>query len=743
MAAPQPLQELVFVAEGLPAGAARVTQASLREGLSASYTAEITVDLSEPGVEPRAWLLSDAMLAVVQVEDGAILRRLGGVVTRVRERASRREQRRVAVILESPLARLRLVRDYRIFQEQTTQQIVTTLLEEVGVPAGRVEWRLGGEYSPREVCTQFGELSFDFVARILEEDGIFYFFEHGEAGSTLVFGDSASAFSALPEGELRFLDPGGLNAGAAITSIVERERIRPAKVTLRDHDFKRPSLDLEARAEAEAPLGVEHYDYPGRYVDPAEGSRRAQARLDAFTAAATGAWVESTAASLLPGHTFTLSGAPDGALDREWVVLDIETAWDESRPDRRLSNRFRVLPKAAPFRPVPRAPRALVPGPQIATVTGPPGEEIHTDEHGRIKVHFPWDRRSTKDDRSSAWVRVGQMHTSGSVAIPRIGWEVLVVFEDGDPDRPMVVGRLYNAIYGPPQPLPVKKTASTLQSRSTPGGSGRNEIAMDDAGGAEGLSVHAQKDWNLSVGNNRTEKVTSKATLGVGADQELQVGADNKLEVGASYEMSIGASQTWSVGGSRTKAVSGNEKIQIGGSREVTIGGSHTIMTPRAVSESTAASFSETIGGSVIEAAGMGVGMAVAGAASISVGGAKIAACATGLSALTVGAQATTIGGALIQNSGADVTVEVKGAKATTVGGALSASAAADLELSTDAALNITVGAAVALNASSITLKVGGSTVTIAEGGVTIKSTDIKLTATGPQPELAPMVEDK
>ena len=259
-------------------------------------------------------------------------------------------------------------------------------------------------------------------------------------------------------------------------------------------------------------------------------------------------------------------------------------------------------------------------------VTGPRGQEIHCDESGRVKVRFPWDRRASHDDQSSAWIRVGQMHSSGSVAIPRVGWEVAVEFEDGDPDRLIVVGRVYNGRYGPPYALPGHKTVSTLQSASTPGGAGCNEIRMDDGGGAEQVHVFAQKDQNVNVANNKTEKVITDTTMGVGANYTLKVGANETVKIGANLEHVVGAAQTWSVGAARTKTVSGGETITVKGDRSLSIGGSHTTMTPMSVSNSTPASLSETIGGSCLEAAALGVGMMAAGTVSVSVGAAKIEA---------------------------------------------------------------------------------------------------------------------
>jgi type VI secretion system secreted protein VgrG len=736
------LHQMFFTAEGLDLGAARVLGLIAHEGLSRCY--EVLVDLEIRGgrLDPSEWIGRSAV-AVAALADGTVLRRFGGVVTRAREKASAGDPQRFSFTIESPLSALRLRTDHRIFQDKTTEEIVTELLGECGVDP--FAFRLAGSYPKREVCTQFAEDTFTFVSRLLEEDGIFYFHEHGEDGVTVVFGDSSSAYATTsPSAEIPYAGASGLTSTGAVTELALFERVRPIKVTLRDHDFKKPAQTLEVAQSHDGPLGREHYDYPGRYVDAGEGSRRAQVRLDAMAAASKGARGTSNAFSLTPGHTFTLGDTPDGAADGDWVIREIEHVWDDTPSrDTAYTNQFSALLASDPFRPPATAPEADVTGPQIARVTGPPGEEIHTDKYGRVKVQFPWDRRGKGDDKSSAWIRVAQMHSSGSVAIPRVGWEVIVDFEDGDPDRPMVLGRLYNAKDAPPYALPANKTQTALQSFSSPGGGGFNEIRMEDSGGAEQIKVYAQKDTSVVVANNKTEKVTTNATLAVGSDHKRTVGANATLEVGADEEVKIGGAQSISVGASRTETVSGDEKIDVTGSRTMTIGGSHTTMTPKSMGTSTPASYTETVGGSVIEAAALEDGIAVAGTASISVGGAALGVCATGASAFTLGAQATTVGGAFISASGKDVGISVNGAKATTVGGAWVANAGGDVNISSDGTLRITVGAALSFNAASIAFKVGGSNVTIAGGSVVIKSSTIKLTATGPQPELAPMVEDK
>ena len=685
------------------------------------------------------------MVVVSRREDSVIVRRFDGVITRAREYAGKRAgKQRFSVTLEAPLAVLRLQRDYRIFQDKDTKTIVSEILTEVGITGSAVEFRLAGSYPTREVCMQHGETTLDFLSRLLEEEGIFYFHEQKEEGPTLVFGDSGAAYTqTTPASRFSYRPESGLVSGGAIMSLVQSAEIHPAKVTLRDHDFKRPALVLEVNATTDAPLGREYYEYPGRYVDQGEGSRRAKAWLDSMVAEARVVEGSGNAFSLTPGHRFEITDTGPLGMDQAWVIRNLAQRWEDAEGGQKFDNTFRLLPADAPYRPTRRTPRPIVPGPQIAHVTGPSGQEIHCDEHGRVKVRFPWDRRAPWDDKSSCWVRVGQMHTGGSIAIPRIGWEVLVEFEDGDPDKPIILGRAYNARYPPPEGLPAKKTVSSLQSATSPASGGFNLIRTDDGAGGELMDMHAQKDMNVSTANNKTEKVGTTSTLGVGADHQVQIGANDKLNVGADYELSVGSSQTWNVGASRTETISGNEKVDVASARSMTIGGSHTTMTPMQYSASTPAAFSETVGGSAIEAAALEVGCAVAGAASVSVGASRIAATASGATDFTLGAKATTVGGAFISASGADAGISVGGAKATTVGGAWAANAGQNFELSSGGTMRINVGGVVSMNAATIVLKVGGSSVSISGGSVVMKSKTIKLTATGPQPELAPLVSDK
>jgi type VI secretion system secreted protein VgrG len=515
---------------------------------------------------------------------------------------------------------------------------------------------------------------------------------------------------------------------------------------LRDHDFTHPPLDdnLEVSEASASPFEREHYEYPGRYTTPGEGSRRAKLRLQAFEAEASTLEVEGCVPRLSAGHWFTLQGTPQGSFDGDFVAVRVAHEWHQVEGDRpaRFASTASVIPRSQLFRPLavtPR-PRAL---PCTATVSCPAGEEIHCDEFGRVRLQFTWDRYGASDEKTSGWARVGQMHTSGSVAIPRQGWEVFVDFEDGDPDKPVVLGRLYNGKDPPAATLPKSKTVSMLRSFSSPGSGGHNEIRMEDGAAGEEVRMHAQKDLNLVVANNKEKKVTTNATFGVVADEKVKVGANQTVKVDAKDTITVNGSQKWSVGAVRTKTVSGDERHEVQGSRSVSIGAVHVLTTPKSDNTSAQGSLTETVGGAYLEAGALGTSIATAGSCSVLVGAAKIEAVAAGKGDMTIGAMASTVGGAQLNLTGAGVSTATSSAKSTTVGGAWMVNAGGKAEISTAAALSITVGGAFLANGSTVILKVGGSTVSMSGGAVVLKSDEIKLTATGPNAELAAMVGSK
>jgi|SRR5579859_1593297 len=731
--------DVLFTCEGVDLGVLHPRRVSAIEEISRGIRVDVDLVLPDGKLNAPALRRKGAEVVFQTRETSSVVRRFGGIVTSVRETAKAEHRgMELSVTIEAPMAILERSADFVIHQKESTKDIVASLCDMLGVK--KVEWSLSADPPKREVCTQFGETMAAFAARLLEEDGIFWFVKQGDDGPTIVFGDQTAAYAPTSPAEIPFAE-GQVSNEQRITGIVERARVRPAKVTFRDHDFKNPPLDpkLEVHATKASPFDREDYSYPGRYTTPTDGERLAKVRLGALDAEATNLEVIGFAPSLSAGHAFKLVHTPLGAFDSEWLVVRVVQTWSVDEP---VATQATLIPKTQVFRPLQVTPKPVA-LPCTALVSVPAGEEIHCDEFGRLRLRFMWDRYGAADEKTSGWARVGQMHTSGSVLIPRGGWEVLVDFEDGDPDKPVVLGRLYNGKDGPAQPLPANKTQSMLRSFSTPGGGGHNEIKIEDAGGKEQIHVHAQKLQNLVVANDKSKKVTTNATFGVVADEKRTVGANETHKVGAKDSNKVGGSQKWSVGAVRTKTTSGTEGYEVKGSRSQSIGAAHITTTPKSETTTTSGSMSETVGGVYLAAAGLGTSIATAGATSLLVGAAKIEAVAAGKADITIGARASTIGGAQINLGGKDVATNASAVKSCSVGGAWMTNAGGKGELTAKSTLSINVGGAVIMNGTTIVLKVGGSNVTVAGGGVTLTSQEIKLTASGPNAESAPMVGSK
>jgi type VI secretion system secreted protein VgrG len=726
--------------EGVDPGALRVSSVRIDEAIQVPRHVQVEL-IAEPGaLQPAAMLRKGAQLAVTLGD--AVVRRFEGVVLRVRE-VWRGSKRACMVTIGSPLQLLALSTDCRIFQDMTVPDIVEKVLVDAGFPAARIVRRLTATYPKLPSCTQYGETMLAFVSRLLEAEGAFYFLEDGPSGLDLVIGDSKDAHRAASPAKLGFVVDRGMMGDQAVLSLSEVSSLRPSKVTLRDLDWQKPELDLEATSEQATARARELYDHPGGYVTPAEGKKRAKVRLEALVAAASSVRGVATAPGLAPGHTFELEDGPRDDLSREWLVTEVVHAWG-GETGRAWTASFRAIPKSVPYRPMTSTPRPRIAGPHTAIVTGPSGQEIHTDEHGRVRLKFVWDRRAKFDEKSSPWVRVAQLAMSGAMEIPRIGWEVLVEFEHGDPDRPVVVGRLYNATYLPPYPLPAKKTVSTLMSFSSPKGEGHNEIRIEDAAGAEHIHVHAQRDLGLTVAHDRTAKVATSRMVTIKADEAVTVKGNRRLEVKGLWETTIAGSQTLSVDGKRSKTVKKDEKVTVNGDRKLTVDGAHTISTEANATSGAAGDMAATITGTLTESADEATSIVIGDDMSLVVGGAKSETAKKGKSSTTDGKRSLTVGGAMVDVSGKDLSVLVGGKKTTTVGAAWTVTSGADIQLSSRGALEITVGGALTMTgATGISFKVGGSKVLVGQGGVTIETKKLKIVSDGPAAVLGAMVGSK
>lgn len=468
--------------------------------------------------------------------------------------------------------------DCRIFQDKDVRAIVTALLGDLGFPPARLSWNLVAKYPKREVCVQYGESALAFVSRLLEEEGIFFSSELVDGREVIVFEDDSTAARPIDgEEKLRFRPQAGmLSAENAVSFLSARRRVTTGKVVLRDYDFQKPELDLTTSKAAGLDDDLEVYDYPGLYTDPKEGARLAEVRLQALTAERHTLDLESGCPFLVPGRRVAIEGAPEG-LDGRYFLTGTLHELREGR----YSVRAEAVPADVKYRCPQVTPRPVIRGPQTAEVVAPkgsPAEEIHTDALGRCKVRFPWDRYAAPDDTASFWIRVSQLQTSGSMILPRVGWEVIVDFAEGNPDRPLVTGRVYNGRYMPPYALPEGKSRTALGTASSPGGGGRNEIRLEDKAGSEEVMIHSQKNTALTTGNNKTKSTAVNETKSVGVNAELTVGASQSVKVTNGYLDTVKGAQSIKVGGNRTIEVNAVIGMHAGGASSTNVGGNQMEM---------------------------------------------------------------------------------------------------------------------------------------------------------------------
>lgn len=456
---------------------------------------------------------------------------------------------------------LGLQADSKIYQNKTVPDIVEQLCKD----AGYTDFtnKCIATYQPREYCVQYRETNLNFVKRLLEEEGIFFFFEHKEDKHSLVIGDDPSAHvPCTGMSSLRYRDNK--------TSVFEEDVLSECQLDQQvvsgaygvgNYHFETPSTSLYTKTDgARAALAIN--DYPERHIKKDEGDTISKLRLEAQEFWAKLMRGGGELLSMMTGYNFALAEHSIAEFNGDWTIYSIRV--DATREAYRLD--FTAFPAAVPFRPWGTAERPIVASAQTAIVVGKSGEEQWYDKYGRVKLQFHWDRVGTKDENSSAWVRVAQGWAGkswGMVFLPRIGQEVVVSFLEGDPDRPLVTGAVYNAEQMPPYTLPDEQTKSTVKSQTTKTGTGKfNELRFDDKAEAEEIYIHAQKDYNLLVENDVTRTIKHDETVAVTNDCKVTIDHDNVI----------------TVKNDRTRTVTeGNEKLTVSaGTRTVDIKGKET-----------------------------------------------------------------------------------------------------------------------------------------------------------------------
>jgi type VI secretion system secreted protein VgrG len=575
-----------------PDGGWRVVGLRGHEGLSELYMCTLDLANEELGADVEGLLGSSAE---VLISRDANPHRLCGIIHRVEHTGTQAGQLLARVHLVPALWALSQRKDCYIFQGQTVPQILQELLTEGLQPFERsFRLELSREYLPREYCVQYQETDLDLALRLMEEEGIFFYFDQSGEKEQLVLVESNEQCPACEPANGTPISVLGPEADTAEDESLRHfdfvQQLHTTSVVVRDFDWTHPDYDLTREARAQDALGKdrESYEYPAPLLGPYDaGAKRykyepaqkqEELRRQAFQARGKQGRGEGYVTGFMAGGVFALKGHGNPALDQRYLLTRVEhfghapeELTSDSHPrgkegavQERYRNTFECIPLDVPFRPERRHPRARMSGLQTATVVGPAGEEVFTDEHGRIKVQFHWDRAGQKDEKSSCFLRVAQVWSGlgwGFVFLPRIGMEVLVDFLEGDPDRPLVTGCVYNGKNTPPDALPDQKTRSTIRTSSTPGGEGFNELHFEDASGSEEVFIHAQKDFTEVVLN----------------DHSTQVKANQTNSVGGSQTETVGGAQTLSVQGQRTKTVSQDETSTIQGKRTETVEQDETI----------------------------------------------------------------------------------------------------------------------------------------------------------------------
>jgi type VI secretion system secreted protein VgrG len=428
--------------------------------------------------------------------------------------------------------------DCRIYQNQNTPDIITSIFGEFGFSHYKLE--LKGSFPKREYCVQYRETAFNFISRLMEHEGIFYFFRHENGKHTLVLANAVSSYTNCPESPVEY-SPGSLTENH-ILSWEHHYEFRSGKWSRTDYNFEAPSTSLLTTTSTvidlpDAPK-FEIFDYPGEYFVKGDGEPVTKVRMEEEEAGHNVVNASSQCCTFTPCGKFTLKKHDAAAENGDYVITSIshsasDASYDSTAGESSYNNVFTCIPASVIYRPPRATPKPMVQGVQTAVVTGPPGEEIYVDKYGRVKVQFFWDRKGKKDDKSSCWIRVAEQSAGkgfGIIVHPRIGQEVVVDFLEGDADRPLVTGRVYNAEQMPPYPLPGASVVMGLKSK-THKGSGSNELSFDDTNGKEKITVHGQYDMNttiehdqtLKVVNDRTETVTGKHTETITKDTAIKI----------------------------------------------------------------------------------------------------------------------------------------------------------------------------------------------------------------------------
>jgi len=485
--------------------------------------------------------------------------------------------------------------DCRIFQAKSVPEIVTEIFDQQKDKSHKADYKMNvnaGDYDKLEYCVQYRETTFNFVSRLLEHEGIFYYFEHTKDGHTLVVCDNSASLPACPVTPTVPYDPiagTSFGSGEHISDIHAKREFRTGQYTSTDYNFETPSTNLKATEQTVIKVGgndpYEIFDYPGVHTTLDQGQDTSKTRMEEHEAAHHILVGSGRVRDFAPGKTFTLSTHYRGDMNSSYLITEVRHSASEggiyfsnNAADENSSIQFQCIPASIPYRPPRVTPKPFVQGPQPALVVGKQNEEIWVDKYGRVIVQFYWDRYGQNNENSSCWIRVSQSWAGGNwgaMWIPRIGQEVLVSFLEGDPDRPVITGRVYNANQMPPYTLPDYQTRSTFKSRSSKGGGAANynELRFEDLKGQEQIFMNAEMDMDLRVEKDSREFIGANRHLIVTTNQVEQIQTDKHLHVQGKHFEKVDSDMSLNVGGNQMESVTGNKSLSVTGDQKESVTG--------------------------------------------------------------------------------------------------------------------------------------------------------------------------
>jgi type VI secretion system secreted protein VgrG len=638
--------------------------------------------------------------------------------------------------------------DCRIFQNKTIPDIIQQIFKDLGFTDFKVQ--LKGTYEPRDYCVQYRETDLNFVTRLMEQYGIFYFFQHEEKKHTLVLADEPSAHQPCPEQAKAKWEPqaSGALAEDVLTSVQMEQVFRSGKYSLTDYNFETPSTSLATKVDTTVKVAgndkFEFYDYPGEYTKKKDGEALVRLRMEEEEAHYLKISGNSTCRPFTAGYRFDLVDYVRPDMDGAYVLTEVHhmasvgdtyTTGDAGGSSD-YSNIFTCIPHAVPFRPPRVTPKPIVQGPQTAVVVGPKGEEIYVDKYGRVKIQFYWDREGKRDEHSSCWTRSSQNLAGkqwGAMFIPRIGQEVIVDFLEGDADQPIITGRVYNAEQMPPYGLPGEQTKSTIKSNSSKGGAGSNELRFEDKKGSEEVYLHGQKDWTIAIENDKNQTVGHDETLSVGNNRTKSVGVDQSETIGSNKTIKVGSNHTEAIGANKAMTVGGNHTETISGAEAITVGmaSAHTIALARALTIGGA--YQVTVGAAMNETIGAAKAEEIGAIKSVNVGANSSENVGADKSVDAGGNISEKAGGNISEDAGKNVAVSAGQDMSMKAGKNISADAGDNIAGKAGKDVALQAGKKMALIAADeITLKTGSASITMKKNGdILIKGNKITLKGDG------------